>query len=226
MNTKALFSAAALALVITTPAAAVDGNGGLTAKIGTLGIGLEYDQPINDYLSLRAGGNLLNWNFDQEVNDVDYDATFKFKSVSLLADWHPFANGFRLTGGAMYNGNKVDVTAEPKNGSYTINGTKYSASMIDSLSGDIKFSSFAPYLGLGWGVDPTARSHWSFSFDLGVLFQGDADPNLSGTCAPGVPAPVCAQFQQNVAAEERDLEDDMDGYSLYPVLSVGVTYSF
>lgn len=223
---RLIWGAVAGIALIATPALAMEKIGGLSAKMGTLGIGAEYVQPITEHFSLRAGLNFLNWNYDFDESDVEYEGDLKLKTFSLLADIHPFANGFRLTGGVMYNGNKIDVTAKPSSGTYEINDVDYPAEAIDSISGEIEFDDFAPYFGIGWGADPLADSPWSFNFDLGILYQGEPDPQLTGRCSAGIPAAACAQFQANLSAEEKELKSDLEDYRFYPVLSLGVTYSF
>ncbi len=227
MRAKRLIWGAVAGITLTaTPALAMEQIGGLSAKMGTLGIGAEYVQPITDHFSLRAGLNFLNWNYDFDESDVEYEGDLKLKTFSLLADIHPFASGFRLTGGVMYNGNQIDITAKPSSGTYEINDVNYPAEAIDSISGEIEFDDFAPYFGIGWGADPAADSPWSFNFDLGILYQGEPDPQLTGRCSAGIPTSVCAQFQANLNAEEKELKSDLEDYRFYPVLSLGVTYSF
>ena len=227
MRAKRLIWVAVAGITLTaTPALAVERIGGVSAKMGTLGIGAEYVQPISEHFSLRAGLNFLNWSYDFDASDIEYEGDLKLKTFSLLADIHPFANGFRLTGGAMYNSNKIDVTAKSSSGSYEINDVDYPAEAIESISGEVEFDDFSPYFGIGWGVDQSADSPWSFNFDLGVLYQGEPDPQLTGRCSAGVPAAVCSQFQANLSAEEKELKRDPEDYNFYPVLSLGVTYSF
>ncbi len=223
---KVIFGATIGALLLVQPVMAAGYAGGIGIKAGTLGAGAEYVQPLNDYLHVRAGLNWLNWDYDFDIDDVSYEGELGLQSVSFLADYHPFANGFRLTAGLLYNSNSLDVTAKPKAGTYTINDVKYSASAIESVSGEVTFNSIAPYIGLGWGRDIQSSSHWSFNFDLGLLYQGDPDPSLNGRCSAALPAAACAHFQRNLAVEERKLKDDAEDIKLYPVISFGVTYSF
>ncbi len=211
---------------IAQPVTAANNHGGIGVKAGTLGLGVEYVQPLNEYWNLRAGLNGLNWSSDLDVDDLSYDGDLELKSIGLVTDYHPFANGFRLTAGVFYNGNSLDVTAKPKSGSYTINDVRYPAKAIGSISGKVAFNSVAPYIGLGWGRDAQSRSHWSFNFDLGLLYHGDPDPELNGNCGVGFPVAACAHFQKNLAVEEQKLKDDADEYRVYPVISFGATYSF
>ncbi len=222
---KKVLSAIALAGLLIQPAMAAD-SGGVSVKVGTLGLGAEYTHSLNDYLNMRAGVNWLNWERDFDTDDVSYEGDLQLQSFSLLADYHPFANGFRLTGGALYNGNSVDVTAKPTAGTYTINGVRYPAGAIDSIKGEVSFNSIAPYFGIGWGRDAQSNSHWSFNFDLGLLYQGEADPDINGSCNPGVPLVACVEFQRNLTVEEQKIKDEVNDIKIYPVLSVGVTYNF
>jgi len=105
---------------------------------------------------------------------------------------------------------------------YDINGVSYSAAQVGNLRGNVDFNSIAPYLGIGWGNPFGSGGNWSFSCDLGVVFQGS--PNVS-LAADGQFADDPA-FQANLEAERRDLEDELDSYKYYPVVSLGVTYRF
>ncbi len=224
---KKMLSGAVLgSLLLVQPVLAGSYGGGIGVKLGTLGFGVEYAQPLNDYFNVRAGLNWLNWDYDTDIDDISYDGELALQSISVVADYHPFANGFRLTAGAFYNNNSLDVTAKPMAGTYTINNVRYPASAIDSVSGEVSFNSIAPYIGLGWGRDIQSSSHWSFNFDLGLLYQGDPDPDLNGRCSAAMPGAACAQFQRNLAVEEQKLKDDAEDIKFYPVISFGVTYSF
>ncbi len=223
---KMLISVVALGMLSLAQPAIAENSNGIGIKAGTLGLGAEYTHSFNDYLNMRAGVNWLNWEHDFSTDDVSYKGDLQLQSFSLLADYHPFGNGFRLTGGALYNGNTVDVTAKPTAGSYSINGVRYPAAAINSITGEVSFSSIAPYLGLGWGRDAQSNSHWSFNFDLGILYQGEADPDINGHCSPMLPAAACAHFQKNLAVEEQKIKDEVNDIKIYPVISFGVTYNF
>lgn len=68
---------------------------------------------------------------------------------------------------------------------------------------------------MGWGGG--AGSGWSFFADLGVLFQGEPEVSYRATGAVA---------QVDIEREKRQIEDDLDEYKLFPVLSVGVAYRF
>ncbi len=200
---------------------------GIGAKVGTLGVGVEYIQPVNKYLDGRLGLNLLTWGYDLDESDVSYEADLELKSISVLADYHPWADSFRISAGLLYNDNQFSVTAEPDgNGTYKLNDVRYSANSISSVDGSIEFNQFSPYIGIGWGAYATSSHGWSFNVDLGVMYHGEPDPSLSVECRPGTPAALCQRLRSDVKAEQAELKDAMSDFQWYPVFSVGVSYSF
>ena len=79
----------------------------------------------------------------------------------------------------------------------------------------------AKELGVGNAADTEA--HWHFALDLGVMFQGEPDVSLNATSSnPGL-QPL---LDGELAKEEADFQDDASDFELYPVLSVGLSYSF
>ena len=84
-------------------------------------------------------------------------------------------------------------------------------------------SNWAPYIGLGYGnVVLDADKTWGFVFDIGIMWQGSPSVALS---ANGTKAGD-STFQQDLAMEESDIQDDADVFRIYPVLSFGISYQF
>jgi hypothetical protein len=203
--------------------AKADTSIGLNA--GTLGGGVELAHAFSERLGIRIGGNGLKYDSTETYQSVDYDSKLKLATGELLFDWFPFANNFRISAGAMYNGNKLTLTGKPApGGTYTINGKTYPAASVGTLDGQVDFSNVAPYFGLGYGR-PIGRG-FSLTADVGVLFQGSPHSTLTATCGPGTPAATCAQVQSDVAAEQAQLNDDLHKYQYYPVVSIGLAYTF
>lgn len=198
-------------------------------NISTLGAGIEYSRPINQYISGRFGLNAFNYDRSIKESDIKYDAEFELRTISAIADWHPFGNGFHVSGGVFYNGNSVSMDAKPSSGTFKVNNVSYSSSDIASASGDIDFNKVAPYLGVGWKgslVDVTKNDQLSFSANLGVMYHGKPSASFSVVCATSLDAGTCARLQNDAANEQEQLEDAIDGYQWYPVVSLGVKYAF
>ncbi|MDA8093666.1 MAG: hypothetical protein M0T84_07075 [Betaproteobacteria bacterium] len=190
-------------------------------KVGTLGYGIEGVRALSDTVNLRFGYNAYNWSKTKTSGGVSYDGTLKLESFDVLADWHPFGNGFRFTGGVMYDNNKFDVSGQPSSGAYTINGHTYSAAEVGSLNGSINWNNAAPYIGIGYGDAVAAGSPWTFMVDVGALYQGSASVSLTATNPTHN-----ASLTSDVSASQSTLQSDLNSYKWYPVASIGVEYRF
>jgi hypothetical protein len=204
-------------------------NGALAAGVGvragTTGIGADVAFEVLPTLSTRFGYSWLNFNTSVDSTDVNYDAKTKLSNANLFLDWAPLGPLFRVTGGVIFNDNKVDVTAQANGGTYTLGGTTYPAAAVGSLTGTVKSgSSAAPYLGIGYGR--VAGAGVNFYADLGVMFQGTPKATLTATCGSATPAALCSQIQASTALEAIDLQDSIKNFKYYPVASIGVTIGF
>lgn len=214
------------ALVTLSAMTAAHAQVGVTGSVGTTGVGLHVSVPVAQQLNARFGVNGLGYSHDGSTSDVDYDFKLKMRTVDALLDYFPMNGGFRLSGGIVYNGNKIDANGRPNaTGTYTLNGRTYAAATVGTLNGQIDFRNIAPYLGIGWGNAVAKEKGWGFSADLGVLFQGSPRTSLSNTGCTA-PAPVCAQIASDVAAENRSLQDEAKDFKAFPVVRVGVSYKF
>ncbi|MDR2015357.1 MAG: hypothetical protein LBP99_07010 [Azoarcus sp.] len=199
-------------------------NIGVSGELGTTGVGMHVTVPVSQKLNARFGVNYFDYNMNGNTSEVDYKFKLKLNTFDALADWHPLDNGFRVTGGLLWNGNKIDAKAKARNGTYEINGNTYDAAQAGDLKGRIDFNDVAPYLGIGWGNAPKSKG-WSFSGDFGVIFQGSPSVSLKNqNCTAG--ALVCDQLAQDVNKERENLKDKVNNYQYYPVIRFGVGYRF
>ncbi|HEY0844592.1 MAG TPA: hypothetical protein VGE12_04465 [Noviherbaspirillum sp.] len=207
-------------------AGAANAQVGVTGSLGTTGLGAHVSIPVMPQLNARFGVNALRYNYDGSTSDLDYDFKLKLRTFDALLDYYPQGTGFRITGGVVFNGNKVDAVGRPTAaGTYTLNGRTYSAASAGTLDGRIDFRNLAPYLGVGWGSALAQEKGWKFAADLGVMFQGSPRTSLTNVGCTA-PAPVCTQLAADVAAENLRLNDEADDIKFYPVLRLGASYSF
>jgi hypothetical protein len=188
----------------------------VTAKLGTLGLGVEGTFGLTEQFNARLGLNRFDFERTETIDDIEYDLDLEWQSISLLADWHPFGNSFRFTAGIMSNGNELSGSSTAS--SITIGDTTYPGVGLDAK---LDFDSTAPYLGVGWGSALSANKGWGFNVDVGVLFQGAGDVSLTPTGAG-----ASLVDPADIAAEEQRFEDDIKDYKYYPVFSFGVSYKF
>jgi hypothetical protein len=190
-------------------------------KASTLGLGLEAEKPFTDSLSGRIGVNYFTYGYSGIKDDIEYDFDLNLMSLAVLLDWHPFKGSFRISGGAIYNGNNLEANAKTS-ATYDIGDTTYTSSQLGTLNGKIDFNNIAPYLGLGWDTSFGKNKSFGFLFELGAIYQGSPKVDLS---ADG-PIANDATFQNELAKEEDNLQNSLDPYKFYPVLAVGLSYRF
>ena len=183
---------------------------------------LEPESVITERFGIRALANSGTISYDYDRSGIRYDGMYRIGTSFLLADWHPYATGFRLSGGLAYNNQRVLGAARPGTGTSSTDGTRYSSAQLGTLA---TFSRAAPYVGVGWGLTARPGSRLYFSADLGVTYQR-LSSNLTGGCGAALPAAVCAQMQSDLRAEESEYRDAGDDVRFNPVISVGFGLRF
>jgi hypothetical protein len=219
MNIRTILLAAALAA--SAPAAAQSAGGfmlGITG--GTLGIGPEATYRMSETVGLRANGTFFNFDRDVDSSDVTYNGKLKLQSFGAMVDVHPFGGSFRISGGARIGNNKVRLRATPTQ-NVEVGDETYTPAQIGTLSGDVEANDFAPTLTLGWagGLTPGVK----LGIEAGAMFQGS--PKVRNLRASGSFASNPALLA-SLAEEQREIEDDIDGFKVYPVLQIALGYRF
>lgn len=209
--------------VLLSCGAGCSDSGGLaiSGKAGTLGLGGELTTGITSNVNARVGLNVLDFDYDNDFEDVEYDVGLDFSSFSALVDWHLFDGSFRISGGLISMDHTLNLDAAP-NENVEIGDNEYTPAEIGTLSGDVDIDGIAPYIGIGWG-DPMDRDKkWGFYCDFGVAFTDSPDVSLAanGTLASD------PTFQANLAKERQEIEDDLEPFEFYPVLSLGIFFRF
>ena len=189
--------------------------------ISTLGIGGSVGYSINSSFTVRGVVNYFKFN-KKFSGDNNVDAGMRLFTIGILGDWHFLQNGFRLTGGLLYNGNELNIKATP-NSNQTINGRVYTPQQIGTVKGTVNFRPISPYLGMGYASGHESHSGFSFNTDVGVLFQGSARgkiKEITGLAANGA----------GVIEAEKDLIlrqiNKQQWIKTYPVISLGISYKF
>jgi len=197
---------------------------GVTARVGTLGIGVDVNKSLTPQLNGRLGFNFGNVGFNRTDSGINYDSQLNFSSVQLFGDYYPFSSSsFRVTGGLVAQNNRFAVTGKPSNtGTYTIDGNSTPVENVGTLSGEYKYgNSIAPYLGIGIGK--SSNEGLGFNADLGVMFTGSPQVSLTASNATFNNDPTTRAQLDNQA---RQTENDLRGFNVYPVLSIGLSYGF
>jgi len=220
MKRRLWVSLASLATVVTISLAGTvqAGTVGVTAKVGTLGFGGDVTLPVISNVNVRAGYNGADLKVNVDLDQATCEGDFKWSSIPILLDWHPAGGEFRLSAGVIINNNEVGLSATPKE-NFELNGTDYS---ITGLDGSITFNQVAAYVGIGSG-NAVGDGRVHFAFDLGVMFQGKPKAEATATAAnPALQSALNADLQ----VEVNDFQKDLDSFIIYPVLSMGISFTF
>lgn len=204
---------------------------GLAGTAGTLGAGVELTAGISPQINARFGLHGFQYSERREASDIEYDGEANLRTVTGLLDFHPGGRGFRLSGGLVYNATEIEgESLPPVSGVYDIGGVPVPVAILGTLDGVIEFDPVVPYAGLGWGNAVGPGNKVGFVLDLGVMFQGKGEVTLT----PDIPAdsplnsvPGAREALQILLdREEREIEEDIADYDLYPVVSIGISYRF
>lgn len=219
---------AGAALLHAAPAAAKDSHVYAGVTGGTLGIGPEIGYRLNKTFGARASATFLGVSGNIDSNDVTYDGSFDLESYGAMVDVYPFGGGLRVSGGFRINRNRAAAAGEPTSGTFTFNGVDYdSTTLVTGARTSVEVDDFAPALTVGYAGG--SRKGFVFGIEAGALFQGTAriQPiSVTGTCADPAANPACATIVADLEAERQSVQDDVDGYDIYPILQLTVGYRF
>lgn len=217
---KSLFILAIVWVIMgVRPTAAV----GLAVDVhgGSLGTGVGATLQLTGNVNVRAGIN----SGDFEIVDIEDDEglnydnpTFEFDNQFAFVDLYPSSRGnFRFTLGLVQNNNEITAGATVDSSGQFVGDTE--APPNTSVHGRVSFEGTAPYAGIGWGNAFGRNEGFYFSIDLGVMSQ---DPTVelivvdeTGTIT-----------EEDEEQERQDLENELDGIDLWPVVNVSLGFRF
>jgi hypothetical protein len=205
---------------------AADGMVKLDAHVSTLGGGLELAMPMTERYTARLGFNTFKISANESSSGLNYTGDLKLSSVTALVDWRPWSGVTHLTAGVIFNNNKLEMNATSTGATYVIDGFNYTAPVGETINTSVGFNKVAPYLGIGWSGQPKKQG-FSFSTDIGILFQGSPQATVtasSGWAGTGVDA--TKTVNDLVANAQNQLNSDLSSFKYYPVISVGIGYTF
>lgn len=203
---------------------AADGTVRLDAHMSTLGGGLEIGTALTENYSARVGFNKFSFSYNDTSGGQTFNGNLNWSSISALVDWRPWGGVTHLTAGAIFNNNKIDASATATNSStYTANGIDYTCAGGCGVGFSVGFNKVAPYLGIGWSGQPKKQG-FSFSTDIGVLFQGSPQASVTASGSwTGAGGQTVADLMGDA---QNQLNSDLSNFKYYPVVSIGIGYTF
>lgn len=197
----------------------------VSPQVSSLGLSGQVGYRTDYDFSVRGAWNQIDLHKSFKVDNVRYHSDIKLKSMGLLFDYFPWNNGFHFTAGIYRNDNKVradgyldgSIAIPIGNRTFHIDGKT-----LGEVNAKIEYAPIAPYLGVGY--HSVTERGFSFAADLGVLYQGNARVSLEPPSRiRNINDPrINARTEQ----QKRDLESKANKARWYPVVSLGLTYTF
>ncbi len=206
----------------------------IVPEASTLGLGGHVVRKITPNFNARVGVNAFGLGIDIEETDLDFEGDLNLFNVSTIIDVHPFKrSGFRVSGGLIFSDNNfggtADISEELTDEISEIEDLNLNE--LATVDADIDVNnSVAPYLGIGGGNAVGDGKGLGFWWNLGVVFGGSPEVEVSADISDDVPEAIRESTQSaadDIAEEEEeDLEDELDFINIYPVVSLGFSYQF
>ena len=209
---------------------------------GTTGFGGSASWRFSDNFGVRGGVNYFSFETDEFTysgsmtngafpTDQKFNVDMRLMSEPLALDFYPSAkSSFRISLGVLINQNRFKGSA-PTNGlpntTFVVNDQPYlQAGMPGGLELEVKQMPLSPYLSIGGSFYLDKSRHWALSGELGVAYTGS--PKVSLTSPNYDPSNDVAPFSlaNDLKAEEESIKKDADKYKFYPIVKIGVSYSF
>lgn len=193
-------------------------------SLGTQGIGAGVSVRLNESSALRLELNGLSVSKDFTEDSINYEGKLKNTSIAALYDWHFSPDStFRATAGLVFNDGGIEASGTSGvAGSYTVGGTTVSAGAGERVDVNADFRKISPYLGIGWSRVAKEKGISVFG-DIGAFY---AKPNVRLSLSPTLGTVVNAADPNAVERETEKIQDRFDKLKWYPVLRVGLKYTF
>jgi hypothetical protein len=184
----------------------------LSAELGTTGAGGSVGWRFSNLLGVHAGMDYFNWSGSRKVQDITYDLKAEPLSETVALDLYPWKrHSFHVSLGIMVDQSEISGQA---GGAYVLNGQIYSGTLDLSIKGQ----PVAPYLSIGGNLFYFDHAHhWAMFGELGVAYVGTAQVSLNASDPTATVA---------VANQKHKIEDARNQFPFWPILKLGVTYSF
>lgn len=232
MHLRRYTTSALLCLAVSTPALA---DTSLRLQASTIGGGAELGYSFSPQFGIRGGALYGSFKLDFEGDDnngiegdeLSYKSDVDLRNAYVLTDWHPSGKRFRVSAGILINNSSARVITRceenspiPGTTNCEFGNSRFSPAILGDVITNIDFEPVSPYLGIGWSRATGQGFH--FSADFGVAYLGDANVKIrsTGSCNTN------QQCREEVAAEQREVENELDDLNLLPIAMLALSYRF
>ena len=189
-------------------------------KVGSSGLGLAANFKIGDHFFISAGGNYLqferSFSFMVDEDELNGNVDIQLASAEIKGYLFPFNNfPLYLAGGAaVHLENRFTGMSTLGNGITIGEDVVVAPEDVGELGLSVEYSQVSPYAGLGIGR-PVARGnkHFSVMAEAGFYYFGEPSVELLAT-----------GMLEATTSQQDIVQQNMEGYKYYPVLSLTFNY--
>lgn len=210
-------------------------NLGVGVGLGTLGAELYGSMKLNRHMDVIVGYSTLDYDdtfSETGRSSVKAEATIDAPRIGV--QFYPFARaGLFIEGGMVFGGPDISVSLiADENGAYIVDGESYETNDVGSLRGEVGFENdSAPYALIGWGR--IIGGGLGLNVSVGAISYGAANAELTSDCTYTLVGGIfngqnqaCTEVRTALANEEREIDNDLEEFELWPFVRVGLSYSF
>ena len=215
---------------------------GAGVDASTLGIGVQVAAEVLPRANVRVGFNFFNYAGSLTSDGISYTGNLNLRSANANFDYF-LVRSFHVSPGLLvYDGNHAaDGASVPGGKSFILGSTTYESSAFSPIAANasLRLTKVAPELLFGMGnlvSRARARRRWSIEVEAGVAYQGTPKVALELTgfaCNPPSSAgPSCVNaatdpsVQSNIQLQAAKLSRQAAIFKFYPVISIGIGFSF
>ena len=183
------------------------------AHASTTGYGVTLEKPLLYDFSIRleTGAMSVSQQFSYDGNP--YTTTNHYGNVAVIGDYRPYAGRYRISGGLVFGGDRVDNVARAENGALRVGNGVYPFSGTGTVSAHVRYDHPSLYGGVGTGTG--LIKGLALTFDAGALIR-------NGTSTADATGPLAAN--PAFRADLERLRTEQRTHVVVPVISVGLVY--
>ncbi|MCK5919248.1 MAG: hypothetical protein KAG34_12540, partial [Cocleimonas sp.] len=194
-------------------------------KVGTMGLGVELNKPLQESLDFRLSLNYIEGQVSNfKVGSIEYDVDASATSIQAVLDWYPKQNKkLYLSGGFLLGNDNINPEPTPD---FVFRGVKIGQA-LDRFDVDLNvdYGDIAPYIGVGYSNKVAKDKGWYYSAELGLAYLGMPKVGFNIIDKTTGKTPTLIP-QEELDKELVRIKNKVDNYKIFPVMSFSWIYRF
>ncbi len=180
----------------------------------SLGATVEFSARVGDSYGVRAPIGYGSFDTSRDVLGARLRGDTRISGGALMGDYFLGENGFRVSAGLMASNFRWQGATR---NTFELRGTEYSGRVDAKVTAKRDIS---PILTIGY--DSNITKGWGLSADVGAIFNGGYEAQVSGWQSGGNDA----EFQNELQRLQRRIQNDLPDWDVTPYVKMTVIYRF